>query len=89
MNIHMYEWWLSVSCRKGSFFSLLVLSWVFISSGVEFQRNFSIQSNSKIVVQDTLFFEMSEIRQREEEDRHWCKKEVALLLGFIFTIKNH
>lgn len=45
--------------REGSFFSLLVLSWVFISSGVEFQRNFSIQSNSKIVVHDTPFFEAS------------------------------
>lgn len=68
-------------CREGSFFSLLVLSWVFISSGVEFQRNFSIQSNSKIIVHDTPFFEASEISQREEEDRHWCRKEVLLTLG--------
>lgn len=69
------------SCRKMSLFSLLVLSWMFISSVVELQRNFSIQSNSKIVVHDALFFETSEIRQREEENRHWCTKEVSLLIG--------
>ena len=69
------------ACGQGSFFSLLVLSWVFISSGVEFQRNFSIKSNSKIVVHDTLFFEASEISQREEKSRHWYRKEVLLSLG--------
>lgn len=52
------------ACRDGSFFSLLVLPRVFISSGVEVQRNFSIQSNSEVVVHDTFFFEASEINQR-------------------------
>lgn len=64
--------------REEGFFSLLVLSWVFISSGVEFQRNFSIQSNSKIVVYDTPFFEPSEISHREKENR----KEVLISLSW-------
>lgn len=64
--------------RRRGFFSLLVLFGVFFSSSVELQRYFSIQSNPKVVVHNTLFFEASEISQRRDQ-RLMGERNVAVI----------